>query len=197
MRMRILAAASPALLAVALAPASAMAAPDDPVPLKGTLWTTMAEAEGPPDGCMIEGNQGIVLTIVENGLFNSTLTQLGLVTLEQRQCVYAAEEQDAWADPVTGRAPAAAGLIQVLEGTFTAANGDTLTFTTPAVEFATFVPDGLDPSAGPLPIGFEGTLDITGGTGRFASADGSAQFGGMYCFRANGGRYTLKGHLDR
>ena len=36
MRVRILAALSAALLATALAPAAAFAAPDNPVPLKGT-----------------------------------------------------------------------------------------------------------------------------------------------------------------
>ena len=59
----------------------------------------------------------------------------------------------------------------------------------------TFAPPGIGP--GPLPIAFSGTLNITGGTGRFASADGSADFDGMYCFRVNGGTYTLAGRLTR
>ena len=42
MRVRILAAVSAALLATALAPAAAFAGPVNPVPLKGTVWTTMA-----------------------------------------------------------------------------------------------------------------------------------------------------------
>jgi hypothetical protein len=70
-------------------------------------------------------------------------------------------------------------------------------FTTPVVRFEAYQPAGMDPSAGPLPIAFSGTVDITGGTGRFAGADGSAQFDGMFCFRVNGGRYTLTGVLSR
>lgn len=198
MRLRILAALSAALLATALAPAAAFAAPDSGVPLKGTVWTTMAEASGPPDLCTIDGETGVVLTIVENGQFtNSTLTRLGLVTLVQHQCVVATAYQDRWTDQVSGQAPAASGLIEVLDATITAANGDTLTLTSDPVEFGTFTPPGIDPDAGPLPIGFAGTLDITGGTGRFASATGSADFEGMYCFRVNGGMYTLSGRLIR
>lgn len=192
MRMRILAALPAALLVAALAPAAAMAAPDDPVPLKGALWTTMAEAPGPPDTCSIGGQDGVVLTIVENAMFNSTLTHLGLVTLVQHQCVVADpnEIQLPWGVP-------GAGLIQVLDATLTAANGDTLTFTTPAVPFEAYAPAGVDPDAGPLPIKFKGTLDIAGGTGRFASAEGSASFEGWYCFRVNGGQYVLAGLLTR
>jgi hypothetical protein len=48
-----------------------------------------------------------------------------------------------------------------------------------------------------LPIGFAGALEITGGTGRFASAGGTAMFEGMYCFRVNGGMYSLTGVLIR
>ena len=187
MRLRILAAMSAALLATALAPAAASAAPDIGVPLKGTVWTTMAEASGPPELCMIDGQMGVVLTIVENGQFtNSTLTHLGLVTLVQHQCVVATALQFPGGPP-------ASGWIEVQDATITAANGDTLTFTGDPVAFATFEPEGIGP--GPLPIGFAGTLDITGGTGRFASADGSASFEGMYCFRVNGGMYTLSGRL--
>jgi hypothetical protein len=120
----------------------------------------------------------------------STLTHLGLVTLVQHQCVVATELQFAGGPPKKGR-------IRVEDATITAANGDTLTFTTPVVPFETYEPAGIDPSAGPLPIAFSGTLDITGGTGRFAAADGSAQFDGMYCFRVNGGRYTPAGALSR
>jgi hypothetical protein len=89
--------------------------------------------------------------------------------------------------------------MRVQDATITAANGDTLTFTTPVVPFETYEPAGIDPSAGPLPITFSGTLHITGGTGRFAAAaaDGSAQFDGMFCFRVNGGRYKLAGALSR
>ena len=190
MRVRTLTAMSAVLLAMVLAPASAMAAPDNPVPLKGVLWTTMAQESGPPATCSIGDQPGVVLTIVENGLFNSTLTQLGLVTLVQHQCVVPTEIQVPWGVP-------GAGHIQVLDATITAANGDTLTFTTPAVGFATDQPAGIDPADGPLPIVFGGTLEITGGTGRFASADGSATFEGMYCFRVNGGRYSLAGLLSR
>lgn len=191
MRLRILAALSAALLATALAPAAAFATPDFGVPLKGTIWTTMAQASGPPDLCTIDGKTGVVLTIVENGQFtNSTLTHLGRVTLVQHQCVVADTVQFPDGPPATGQ-------IEVLDATLTAANGDTLTLTSDAVEFATFTPPGIDPDAGPLPIEFAGTLAITGGTGRFASATGSADFEGMYCFRVNGGMYTLVGRLVR
>lgn len=189
MRVRILAALSAALLVTALAPAAAFATPDIGVPLKGTIWTTMAEASGPPPLCTIDGQPGVVLTIVENGQFtNSTLTHLGRVTLVQHQCVVADTVQ--FPD-----GPPASGQIEVLDATITAANGDTLTLSSDPVEFGTFAPPGIGP--GPLPIGFAGTLVITGGTGRFASADGSAHFEGMYCFRVNGGMYTLAGHLIR
>ena len=195
MRVRILAALSAALLATALAPAAAFAAPDIGVPLKGTMWTTMAP--DPPGDCVIGDKPGDRLTIVENGQFtNSTLTHLGRVTLVQHQCVVATEYQDLWTDPVSGPS-GGTGLIEVLDATITAANGDTLTFTSEPVEFQTFTPAGIDPDAGPLPIAFSGTLDITGGTGRFASAAGSADFEGMYCFRVNGGMYTLAGRLIR
>lgn len=196
MRVRILAALSAALLATAVAPAAVFAAPDIGVPLKGTIWTTMASV--PPGECFIGDQKGDRLTIVENGQFtNSTLTHLGRVTLEQHQCVVATEYQDSWVDPDSGMAPPAAGLIEVLDATITAANGDTLTLASEPVEFQTFTPAGIDPEAGPLPIAFSGTLNITGGTGRFASADGSAHFEGMYCFRVNGGMYTLAGRLIR
>jgi hypothetical protein len=191
MRLRILAALSAALLGTALAPAAAFAAPDIGVPLKGTMWTTMAPAT--PGDCVIGDQQGDLLTIVENAQFtNSTLTHLGLVTLVQHQCVVAdpTEIQMPWGVP-------GAGLIQVLDATITAANGDTLTLTSPAVPFETFTPEGIDPADGPLPIAFAGTLEITGGTGRFASAEGAAAFEGMYCFRVNGGVYTLSGRLSR
>jgi hypothetical protein len=188
MRVRILAAVSAALLATALAPAAAFAGPVNPVPLKGTIWTT---APAPPGDCFIGDQPGDLLTIVENGQFtNSTLTHLGLVTLVQHQCVvaYPTEIQQPWGVP--GK-----GLIEVTDATITAANGDTLTFTTDPVAFETDTPAGIDPDAGPLPIKFNGTLEITGGTGRFASADGSASFEGMYCFRVNGGMYPLSGRL--
>ena len=194
MRIRILAALSAVLLATALAPASAMAAPGNPVPpLKGTVWTTMPQASGPPAQCTIGDQKGKLLTIVENGQINSTLTQLGLVTLVQHQCVVTTQEQF----PGVPDGPPKQGLIRVEDATITAANGDTLTFTTPVVPFETFAPAGMDPSAGPLPIQFEGSIDITGGTGRFATAGGSAHFAGMFCFRVNGGRYDLAGALSR
>ena len=193
MRIRILAALSAVLLATALAPASAMAAPVNPVPLKGTIWTTSAELSGPPAQCTIGDQKGKLLTIVENGQINSTLTQLGLVTLVQHQCVVTTQEQF----PGVPDGPPKQGLIRVEDATITAANGDTLTFTTPVVPFETFAPAGMDPSAGPLPIQFEGSIDITGGTGRFATAGGSAHFAGMFCFRVNGGRYDLAGALSR
>ena len=190
MRVRILAALSAALLATALAPASAIAAPANPVPLKGTVWTTMDA--GPPPACTIAGKgDGFLVTIVENGqVTNSTLTHLGQITLVQHECVVPTEFQ-------FDGGPPAQGWVQVQEGVITAANGDTLTFTTPPEEFQTFTPEGIDPDAGPLPIGFAGRLDITGGTGRFASADGSAHFDGFFCFRVNGGMYTLSGFLTR
>jgi hypothetical protein len=189
MRVRILAALSAALLATALAPAAAFAAPDNGVPLKGTIWTTMAPA--PQGDCFIGDQPGDLLTIVENGQFtNSTLTHLGLATLVQHQCVVADTLQFPGGPP-------ASGLIEVLDATITAANGDTLRLASDPVEFGTFTPPGIDPDAGPLPIGFAGTLDITGGTGRFALATGSAHFEGMYCFRVNGGMYTLSGRLIR
>ena len=153
----------------------------------------MAEASGPPDLCTIDGQMGVVLTIVENGQFtNSTLTHLGLVTLVQHQCVVVDTLQFPDGPP---DGPPASGQIQVQDATITAANGDTLTFTGDPVAFATFEPEGIGP--GPLPIGFAGTLEITGGTGRFASATGSADFEGMFCFRVNGGMYTLSGRLIR
>jgi hypothetical protein len=187
MRVRILAALSAALLATALAPAAAFAAPDIGVPLKGTIWTTMASV--PPGECSIGDQQGNLLTIIENGQFtNSTLTYLGLVTLVQHQCVVPTAFQFPGGPP-------AAGLIEVTDATITAANGDTLTLTSEPVTFDTFEPPGIGP--GPLPIAFSGTLDITGGTGRFASATGSADFEGMFCFRVNGGMYTLAGRLIR
>jgi hypothetical protein len=190
MSVRFLAAVSAALLAGAVAPGPAMAATTNHVPLKGTIWTTSAEPTGPPALCEIEGQPGVVLTVIESGVFNSTLTHVGLVTLVQHQCVAPTELQFPGGPPKQG-------LIRVEDATITAANGDTLTFTTPVVRFETFEPAGIDPSAGPLPIAFSGELDITGGTGRFAAADGSAQFEGMFCFRVNGGRYTLAGMLSR
>ncbi len=187
MRSRILAALSAALLATAAAPAAAFAAPDIGVPLKGTIWTTMAPV--PPGDCFIGDQPGDLLTIVENGQFaNSTLTHLGLVTLVQHQCVVATAFQFPGGPP-------ASGLIEVTDATITAANGDTVTLTSAPVSFGTFEPPGIGP--GPLPIEFEGTLAITGGTGRFASAAGSAHFEGMYCFRVNGGMYSLAGRLTR
>lgn len=149
----------------------------------------MAEASGPPAPCTIDGETGVVLTIVENGQFtNSTLTHLGLVTLAQHQCVVAIELQFPGGPP-------ASGWIEVTDATITAANGDTLTLVGDPVPFGTFAPPGIGP--GPLPIEFEGRLDITGGTGRFTSAHGSADFEGMFCFRVNGGMYTLSGRLIR
>lgn len=189
MRVRILAAVFAALLAAALAPASVMAADNHNVPLKGTIWTTSAEEAGPPAPCAIGGQSGVVLTVVESGLLNSTLTHLGRVTLVQHQCVVATELQFPGGPPEEG-------WIRVEDATITAANGDTLTFTTPVVPFETYEPAGIDPAAGPLPIAFSGTLDLTGGTGRFAAADGSAHFDGVFCFRVNGGRYTLTGTLS-
>jgi hypothetical protein len=187
MRLRFLAALSAALLATALAPAAAFAAPDHSVPLKGTMWTTMAP--GDPGSCTIVGKgTGFLVTIVENGQVNSTLTHLGKVTLVQHECVVPTAFQFPGGPP-------ASGWVQVQDGTITAANGDTVTFTTPPEPFQTFEPPGIGP--GPLPIAFSGTLTITGGTGRFASADGSAHFDGMYCFRVNGGTYTLAGRLTR
>jgi hypothetical protein len=187
MRKRLLPAMSAALLATALAPASAFAAPLNDVPLKGTLWTTMQAT--PPGDCFIDGEPGDLLTIVENAqVTNSTLSHLGRVTLVQHQCVVATAFQ--FPD-----GPPASGLIEVTDATITAANGDTLTLVSEPVAFGTFEPVGIGP--GPLPISFKGTLDITGGTGRFAAANGSAHFDGMYCFRVNGGMYTLTGRLTR
>lgn len=90
---------SAALLATALAPAAAIAAPDIGVPMKGTIWTTVAPV--PPGDCFIGDQPGDLLTIVENGQFtNSTLTQLGLVTLVQHQCAVATElHPDGFPDP--------------------------------------------------------------------------------------------------
>ena len=190
MRLRILAAVSAALLATALAPAAAFAAPNHSVPLKGTMWTTMAPGDLAP--CTIEGKEGtgFLVTIVENGQVNSTLTHLGKVTLVQQECVVPTAFQVPSGTP-------ASGWVQVQKAVVTAANGDTMTFSTPPEPFQTFTPAGIDPADGPLPIAFEGTLTITGGTGRFASATGSADFEGMYCFRVNGGTYTVAGRLSR
>jgi hypothetical protein len=176
------------LVVAALLPGTAAAA-HEPVPLKGTLWTQVNAAVA-PEPCSIAGveGDGLLFTIVTSMRPVSTLTHMGRVTLVQPQCVVATTVQ------ATG-APAS-GMIAIEEATITAANGDVLTFSMGPTEFATFNP-GLDPDEGPLPISFGGTITFEGGTGRFASAIGSAEFSGAYCFRLNGGFYDLAGAITR
>lgn len=75
---------------------------------------------------------------------------------------------------------------QTAEAVWTTASGDQLF----ATSHGTAVPTG------PTTIRFSGVTTITGGTGRFANATGSAQVGGTADNAANTGSFTYDGYLQ-
>ena|SRR5689334_2780841 len=107
---------------------------------------------------------GPTITIAGHGIISG----LGVTTMTGSQT----------ADPTTGALTGS--------GTFTAANGDDITFAW------TDVPD----AGAPPTITFAGTMRVIDATGRLADRSGKVSFTGGFDFRTNTGSFDVSGALN-
>ena len=88
---------------------------------------------------------------------------------------------------VTGPASCSGGMSATINGTFTGANGDGISYT---------VHQQLCPTASQGVFAGVGSYTITGGTGRFANATGAGSFNGLGDFVALKYQCTLDGTIS-
>lgn len=149
---------------------------------KGDCRTTVAPIDPPVGaGCRVfEPTPSVFIEIAGE----CQVTHLGRSTTHAvQQLVFAL---DADGRPVfDGGQPVIAGLRNCAE--FTSADGEVLRHVTSGT-----VAPGVDPGT----VTFEGRLIFTGGTGRFATASGSAAFDGAASLITNTGQFSMKGTLE-
>jgi hypothetical protein len=148
-------------------------ATSDPLPFKGSFYTTSAFEYPPPQGCELyhESTQA------------GDATHLGFFTGTAAVCGFNSAIVEDPPFDFAGGAPPFFVAEGTAHGVWTAANGDTLAWNLVDHVFVTSLSDGSSSAIG--------TVVVTGGTGRFEGATGELQAIG----NSAAGRTTVSGWL--
>jgi hypothetical protein len=150
-------------------------------PVSGSCATTFAPvAAPPPETCSaFEAAPSAFVSIAGE----CRLTHLGRSSvLATQQLLFLLD--NAGRPVIVDGAPIVNGLRNC--GVFTAADGDQLRHTTTGT-----VAPGTEPGT----VTFDGTITITGGTGRFGGASGQASFDGSASLVTNTGNFSTSGRV--